>query len=341
MSAMTNMPPLIFPLDFSGTVVIRKGMDICFRASRGYANRSDHIPNAVETRYALASVSKAFTAVAVLQLVEEGCFLLENEISVILADRLPAGYARGVTVHQLLTHSSGISDYFDESIQDDYSALWQHRSVSLMRRPADFLPMFVDLPMQFSPGSSFRYNNAGYVVLALLVEKFTGKNFSEAIGERVFQKSGMPESGYFSCDRLPSHCAIGYREDEAGWRSNIFDIPPVGNGDGGAWSNSLDLLRFWDAIIDGTLLGPVMRSQMMKSHWDTQSGDGYGYGVWLKDMGNHHAWFLQGCDPGASAVTLMDPVWNISFVVLGNTDFGVWDISAELIDLMKRGEIGA
>ncbi len=339
MSAISDRPPFIFPVDFSGTLVIRKGREVVFQAARGYANRSDYMPNGIGTRYSLASVSKAFTAVAILQLAEEGRFLLEEEVFTLLPHQSFLHFTPGVTVHRLLTHSSGIPDYFDEAVQDDYAALWQERAASRMRRPADFLPMFRDRPMQFVPGTAFRYNNAGYILLALLVEEMTGKPFAEAMAERVFRKGGMAGSGYFALDRMPSCCATGYREDEIGWRSNIFDIPPVGGGDGGAWSHAQDLLRFWDAVCDGTLLGQTMKSLMHKRHQTARNGDGYGYGVWLKDMGDHDAWFLEGCDPGASAFSFLDPVREVSFVILSNTDYGVWDLSAEIIRLVRRGEI--
>ena len=321
--------------DFSGTVLVRQGGEICYKASRGYAVRGDYIPNALDTRFSLASVSKAFTAVAILQLVEEGYVSLDDTLADLLPNDMFSGFSEGVTIHRLLTHTSGIPDYFDESVMTDYADLWKEKPSCRMRCPADFLPLFQNLPMQFEPGSRFSYNNAGFVALALVVEAKTGKPFAEAITERVFAKAGMTESGYFSLDRLPSRCASGYRKDDSGWVSNLFSIPPVGGGDGGAWCNAADLMRFWDALAGHVLLGPTLSAQMLKRQTETGDGDGYGYGIWMKNMGKHDAWYLQGCDPGVSATSLFDPVQDVAYVVLSNTEFGVWEPDAELTRLVR------
>ena len=322
---------------FSGTVMVRTGKEIAFQSARGYANRSDYVPNVMETRFSLASVGKTFTAVTILQLVEEGWFSLDDDILDILPEGTFLHVTKGVTVHHLLTHTSGMPDYFDESEQDDYESLWDHRPVYKMRKAIDFLPMYNTLPMKENPGTVFRYNNTGFLVLAMIIEQFSGKSFAETVNERVFAKAGMTYSGYFAFDHMPSKCATGYRDVENGWVSNIYDIPPIGGGDGGAWSNAQDLLKFWDALLEGVLLGPTMTSLMLKKHVDVAGDDaeGYGYGLWLKSIGNSNGFFLQGCDPGASAVSLYDPLKNNAFVVLSNTSGGVWDICAELIRIFS------
>lgn len=338
-SESSGFTPLLLPADFTGSLAVRKNGRMLHQACRGYANRSEFIPNTLATRFQLASVSKVFTAVVILQLVEEGRLRLEDRFSTLLPDLSPPWISADVTIHSLLTHTSGVPDYFDESVMDDYSALWKNRPIHAMRQPADFLPLMALSPVQFAPGVSFRYNNGGFVLLALVVERLTGQPFVQSVSERVFQRAGMQDAGYFHVDRMPSRCAVGYRDTGHGWVSNLFDLPPVGGGDGGAWCGTDDLFRFWDALADGTLLGLPLVSRMMHPHAAEPEGDAYGYGVWLKEMGGHHAWFLQGCDPGVSAVTLMDPVRGISFVVLGNTERAAWDVSGELIRRIAEGEL--
>ena len=329
--------PLLLPADFTGSLAVRKNGQLLYQACRGYANRSEFIPKSLHTRYQLATVSKVFTAVVILQLVEEGRLRVEDRLLALLPDLSLTWVSPDVTVHSLLTHTSGVPDYFDESVMDDYSALWKDRPIHTMRQPADFLPLMAKSPVQFAPGTAFRYNNGGFVLLALVVEKLTGLPFARACEERVFRKAGMHDAGYFHVDRMPSRCATGYREKEDGWVSNLFDLPPVGGGDGGAWCGTDDLFQFWEALANGTLLGLPLVSRMMHPHTEEPDGDAYGYGVWLKEMGGHHAWFLQGCDPGVSAVSLMDPVRGISFSVLGNTERAAWDVSGELIRRIVDG----
>src|SRR5690606_12459032 len=104
----------------------------------------------------------------------------------------------------------GIPDYFDEAVMDDYEALWRERPMYAFRTPGDFLPLFAEEPMQFKPGERWAYNNSGYIVLGLVVEKLTGMPFAKYVEEHVFQPCGMTASGYFAMDRLPGGTALGY-----------------------------------------------------------------------------------------------------------------------------------
>ncbi len=316
--------------------MFRESGVIGWQAARGYANRSDHLPNRLNTRYGLASVSKCFTAVTILQLVEEGTLHLEDSLQRLLPDRTFPLWSPDISLHHLLTHTSGIPDYFDESVMTDYAMLWQDRPVYGMRSPADFLPMFADKPAVFPPAERFQYNNSGFILLGLAVEYHTGKPFAEAVKERVFMKAGMFSSGYFPVETLPPSCAIGYVGDGSQWKSNIFDIPPIGGGDGGAWCTVPDLLAFWDALQGGRLLGEEMLRRMTTVHAAKEDEEAYGYGIWLKDLGTHRGWYLQGSDPGVNAASLMDPKTGNAFVVLGNSDHGVWEISEALANRMKQ-----
>ncbi|MFD2879366.1 serine hydrolase domain-containing protein [Paenibacillus rhizoplanae] len=91
-----------------------------------------------------------------------------------------------ITVHELLTHSSGIPDYFDEETMEDFAALWNDTPMYTLRRPVDFLPMFAALPMKFSPGERFHYNNAGYIMLSLLIETVSGMKFTDYVEQHIF-----------------------------------------------------------------------------------------------------------------------------------------------------------
>jgi CubicO group peptidase (beta-lactamase class C family) len=200
--------------DFSGIAAVHRAGIPEFAGCYGLANRSDEVPMRPGTRFALASVSKMFTAAAVASLVRDGRVGFGTPVAEVLPpERRPATLRPDVTVHHLLSHTSGIADYAEEEDEDaDYAALWVDRPVSAMLRPADFLPMFGDLPPYRPPGGRWQYSNAGYIVLAQIVEELTGREFPAAVAERVFGPAGMSSSGYFRTDDVRPDVAVGYLE---------------------------------------------------------------------------------------------------------------------------------
>lgn len=180
----------------------------------GYADLPNERPNRMDTRFGTASAGKAFVAVGVLQLVEKGVIALDSTIGELLPMDWKAIDPQ-ITVRQLLTHTSGIPDYFDESVMDEYEELWVDFPNYRVRRNRDLLPLFIDKPMMYPKGERFQYNNTGFVVLAMIIEQATGMVFDEYLKENVFLPAGMGDTGYFELDRLPRNCANAYIWDEA------------------------------------------------------------------------------------------------------------------------------
>lgn len=251
------------------------------REAHGYANRSDLLPNETGTRFGIASGCKIFTSVCVYQLIEQGFLNLESAIG----DVLDASLGRidpAVTVGQLLTHTSGVPDYFDEEETDDYASIWVNQPVYTLRSPWDFLPLFRDKEMCFHPGDRFKYSNSGYIVLGMVVESVTGRPFHEFVTENVLQKSNMADSGYFRLDNLPPKIALGYTDEAGGtWKSNIYSIPFIGGADGGAFVTAEDMLKFWTALFDHRLLSAGATLDLLAPHAKVNDKTSYGYGVWL------------------------------------------------------------
>jgi CubicO group peptidase (beta-lactamase class C family) len=224
--------------DFSGIAAVRRAGIVEFEGCYGPANRSEGVPVRPRTRFALASLSKMFTAATVATLVRDGRLAFDDPVvGVLPPERRPATLRPDVTVHHLLSHTSGIADYAEEEDEDeDYAAHWVDRPVYGMLRPADFLPMFGDLAPYRPPGGRWHYSNAGYIVLALLVEELTGQPFAEAVGERVSGPAGMTATGYFRTDEARPDVAVGYLERESPdqlWRTNVFSVPVVGGATAG------------------------------------------------------------------------------------------------------------
>ncbi len=176
----------------------------------------------------------------------------------------------------MLTHTSGIPDYFDESVMEEYAELWQDYPNYKIRQNGDLLPLFIDKPMMYPAGERFQYNNTGYVVLAMIIEKLTRKPFDLFLQDAVFSPCGMSDTGYYELDRLPSKCANAYIYDtvQEVYYTNIYSVDAKSD------------LEF-------------------SSESDSDSESEYGYGLWLdkKEDGNYMPYF-QGCDPGVSFIIL-------------------------------------
>lgn len=313
----------VIPEGFHGCALWRdeKGVRTWAQGCADLPNRRRNTP---ETRFGTASAGKVFVAVGVLQLVEKGLLRLDSCIG----EALPLDWKaidRNITVEQLLTHTSGIPDYFDESVMEEYDELWVDFPNYRIRRNADLLPLFIDKPMMYPRGERFQYNNTGFVVLAMLIEQATGQVFDEYLRENVFLPAGMADTGYFELDMLPENCANGYIYDAArgGWRTNIYSIDAKGTGAGGAFTTVGDVMRFWDALLGHRLLSAEMTERMLSVQAQC-GGSEYGYGIWLKN-GGAQAQF-EGCDPGVCFITRYDHATGRLGVVVSNYGDNVWEI---------------
>jgi CubicO group peptidase (beta-lactamase class C family) len=310
---------------FSGVILLREAGREVFGFSAGCGNRADLLPIVPQSRFGMASGSKTFTSVAVCQLVEQGRLSFDARIAECLEPAFPR-FDPGVTVHQLLSHTSGIPDYFDEELMGDYAELWRELPMYGIREPRDFLPLFQCKPMKSAPGERWSYNNAGYILLGLVVETVTGASFPEVIRRSIFDPCGMTDTGYFAMDRLPSRTALGYIEEADGsWKTNIYSVPVVGGPDGGAFTTAPDLARFWDSLMAGRLLGEASLGRMLQPHGETETGH-YGYGVWLEDRAPGFTVQMIGEDPGVAFFSGLDPVRGLQLTIMGNVVPSTWSM---------------
>ena len=155
-------------VDFSGVLYALGKHGNFVNQAYGYANRADHLLNNSQTRFGIASGCKLFTAIAICQLVEKNKLSFDTKLADCLNIDFPF-FDKEITIHHLLTHTSGIPDYFDEDVMDDFEDLWKNLPMYQMNHLKDFLPLFQNQKMMFSPGGKFHYNNAGYIVLGLIV----------------------------------------------------------------------------------------------------------------------------------------------------------------------------
>lgn len=209
-----------------------------------------------------------------------------------------------------------------------------------IQSPKDFLPLFQNNEMKFPPGERFSYNNAGFIVLGLIVEQTTGMAFTEYVEKNIFQPCGMSDSGYFRMDQLPERTALGYIDlDDATWKSNIYSLPVQGGPDGGAFTTVHDLGRFWDTLFQHQLLSPANTDILLTPHAMEDDDMYYGYGVWmLKQDHGVFKYFVMGSDPGVIMQSSVYPDSNIHVHIIGNIDRGAGMIAAKIDDVIAEGE---
>lgn len=326
--------------DLSGVARVTRGGVVEFEGCYGLANRADRVPVHLGTRFGLASLTKMFTAVTVTTLVRDGRLGFDTPVVDVLPPaRRPSTLHPGVTVHHLLCHTSGIADYAEEEPDDgpalDYAAIWDDRPSYRMLRPADFLPLFGDLPPYRTPGQRLHYSNAGYVLLGLVIEEIAGQPYTQAVTERVFVPAGMAASGFFRLDEAWPDIATGYlAPDEPGgrWRSNIYSIPVLGGADGGAFSTAVDLDRFLNAYDRGLLVGAALRDTMLLPHAPDSDGTAMGYGVWLRGEGPTRQYGHGGGDPGLEVTIRRIPALDVNIVALCNLEGLVDDVRDLLLE---------
>jgi len=322
------------PEPFSGVVYVTQGEEVLFGSGYGLANRAESIPNRVDTRFQMASGCKVFTGVVACQLVERGELGFDTRLRECVDVAFP-NYAPEITIRHLLTHSSGITSYFEEDVDPDYEALWQALPVYRVRGPRDFLPLFQHKGMKFSPGERFEYNDGGYILLGLVVEAVTGKSFTTYVEENVFGPAGMEDSGYFQTDQLPEGTAYAYIANPDGsWRTNFFAVPIVGGADGGAYTTAPDMARFWRALAGHRLLKAETTEALLKPQiatgWEPPHTD-YGYGVWIdRPEGAVRKYFVEGSDPGVALRSAVYPDEGVILTVIGNTERALWPLYREL-----------
>ncbi|WP_226086762.1 serine hydrolase domain-containing protein [Mesobacillus sp. S13] len=323
-------------VDFSGTALAQDENGEAATASFGYASRADGLKNNLGTRYGIASGCKLFTAIAICQLVEQGKLTFDTRLKDCL-DLEFANFSDEITIHHLLTHTSGVPDYFDEDVMDDFEELWITRPMYHIRSLKDFLPMFRNEQMKFTPGEKFHYNNAGYILLGLIVEQSSGMEFTAYVEEYIFKKAGMTESGYFSFDALPSNTALGYIDlpDES-WKTNIYSLPVKGGSDGGAYVTVEDMSKLWKALLGELLLKDETLTKLLTPQVQVNDTGYYGYGVWIKkqddDIFKYH---VMGYDPGVSFHSAYYPAAQTIATVCSNKSSGAYEIMETIEETLQ------
>jgi CubicO group peptidase (beta-lactamase class C family) len=322
---------------FTGVLTIDVGDRRALERCEGFANRALGIVNTPATRISAASANKGFTALVIMRLVEADRLALADPVRPILGEDLPL-IDDAVTVEHLLTHTSGIGDYLDEDDDGEIDDYVFSVPLHTLAETEAFLPALDGFPQKFPPGERFAYCNGGYVVLALVAERVSGRGFHELVHTEVCERAGLTGSAFLRSDDLPGDAALGYL-DEDGNRTNVLHLPVRGNGDGGMYFTADDLHRFWNALLDGRIVAPDTVAEMTRPRFDVPSEHKrYGMGFWLGRRNS--ALILEGYDAGASFRSTHLPETRTTVTVLGNSSEGAWPVIfalADAIDGTVRG----
>lgn len=314
---------------FSGVVRVDRAGRTELAEAFGLAERAFAVPNALDTQFGTASVCKTFTALTVVSLVVEGRLGLGTTARSLLDADLPELDDR-VTVEHLLAHRSGIGDYLDEGAGFDPSDYVLPVPVHELATTEDYLPVLLGHPARFTPGEQYAYNNSGFVVLAIIAERITGRSYYDLVAERVFGPAGMVDTAFLRGDELPARAARGYLSPE-GLRTNVLHLPVRGSGDGGAYSTVDDLHRFWRAVFDLRIVPQRWLEEMVRPRSDVPSeARRYGLGFWLHQA--RDAVVMEGFDAGVSCRSMHDPSTSTTWTVVSNTSDGAWPVARLLED---------
>lgn len=317
---------------FGGVVRVDIAGKTLVERAYGLADRAHGVPNTIDTRFAMASGSKVFTALAVMRLVADGVLALDTTARSLLGGDLPL-IADDVTIEHLLAHRSGIGDYFDEEALDDITDYVMQLPVHLLDTTEAFVPALDGFPTVFPAGERFEYCNGGYVVLALLAERASGTPYHDLVQRTVIEPAGMRSTAYLRSDELPGDAAIGYLYPDAHprrLRTNVLHLPVRGNGDGGAYTVAADVQAFWTALFAGRIVPLDLVAEMMRPHSDIPDDEmRYGLGFGLDADGTTEV-FLIGGDPGVTYFTNHHPELQRTMTVICNDSDGMWPVMRHL-----------
>ena len=316
---------------FSGVVLVHRDGAPVFSHAAGLAHRGHRVPVRPDTRFAIASVTKLVTAITALRLVERGAVGLHTPvIEVLPPEHRPTALTNAHTLHHLLSHTSGLTNYHDDEDETSASfvACWDHIPTYHVRRPADLLPLFADLPAHSPPGAKFSYADANYILIGLVIEALTAQPYHDVATAEVLAPAGMTDAAFEPLDADPARLAAGYQVADAPyetWLSNIYSLTAMGMPDGGLITSAPDLVSLLTALRNGRLVSADTLTAMTTSHGHVEPGFDYGYGLQLGvEDGKVTVLGHNGGDPGVGAVAAHHIAADTTVVVLSNHDRGAW-----------------
>jgi CubicO group peptidase (beta-lactamase class C family) len=295
--------PYVATNNFSGTVLVAKKGQIIFNKSYGLSSIELDVPNSLTTKYHIASVSKTFTAAAILILEQRGLLTTSDLLSKFIPD-YPSGDK--ITIHHLLAHTSGITNV--NNLPEYVDASLKHQTSESL------IALFKNKPLEFQPGEKYQYSNSNYNVLAFIIEKISGKNYGEFLHQEIFTPLKMENTlNDDDASRIIANVAQGYAPDgNFGLQKAPFLDWSAKTGNGSLMTTAGDLL-LWDLALNGEkILSAESKSKMFKQY------AGSGYGWYLGKKHERDCIYMNGRSPGFSSHIGRYPSEDVCVIVLEN-----------------------
>ncbi len=312
---------------FSGVVLIARDGRILFARPYGMANIELDVPNTLDTKFRLASITKQFTAAAILMLQERGKLSVNDTLCTYLRD-CPETW-KTITIHHLLSHSSGIYSFTESSDNDRYDPL--------PMPVLDTVARFKDKPLDFAPGTAFHYSDSGYLLLGYVIEQASGKKYEDFLKENIYEPLHMENSGYDHPWLILKHRAQGYAQRNGTTVNAAYMQMDTPFGGGSQYSTVGDLL-LWDQALYGEKL--LSRNSLIAMfnpnpvqvppEWLLGKKGGYGYGWMIEELFGRKLHVHGGLINGFSSIIMRYPEDRTLVVVLRNQEE---DFPGDLKDL--------
>jgi CubicO group peptidase (beta-lactamase class C family) len=308
---------------FTGQVLVARNGEELFAHAYGEADRTTHRPISLDTPINLASNNKMFTALLIAQLVEEGKLGWDDKVGKYLPDWPNADVREKVTIAHLLTHTSGLGEYWGDAHQ---------AKLGTLDTVAEYADLFRDDKPAATPGVDFKYSNNGYVLLGLIAEKVTGRDYYELVRERIYARAGMTHTDHYLNTDSAHGLAIGYLADGS---SSAGRLALRGSPAGGGYASARDLLAFANALREGKLVKPETLARMTTGIAPMGPDMAYGYGFGVTSKPEKH-YGHDGGTPGTNSSFEVFPDSGYVVIVQSNTGQGSQPLARQLISLIEN-----
>ena len=292
---------------FSGTILVSQGGEVLFEKAYGFASRQLNVPNVLETKFHIASVTKMFIAMAALMLSEQGLIELHEKPAAYLPEL--AALDKDITLHHLLSHTSGLQDIYEvQNLRFEMN--------KLKIEQGDLLSYLVKQPQLFRPGEGWGYSSTGFILMGYLMEKVTGLSFSELMKRSVLTPLSMTNTGLDLPRRINAGRAYGHAVENGQLVNADNDELSEFEAPGELYSTVQDLKKWCDAMFDCPLVSPQTLTLMFTPYGQVAPSLHYGYGWFLAPRFRMHG----GGTPGFLSQMRQYPEQKVSIILLFNSD---------------------
>lgn len=305
--------------EFNGTVLVMLKGKAIYKKAFGMADREWNVPNTENTKFRIGSVTKQFTAACIMQLAEQGKLSVDDKLSKFIPD-----YPKGdsITVHMLLNHTSGITNY------TDLPEFWPKAILPLSTD--SMIALFKNKPLDFSPGTKWNYSNSGFFLLGVIVEKVSGKTFTEYLLDNIIKKLGLKNTLMDNLDSVLAYRAKGYGKNRQGIWQQAMQISMEGPYSAGAMVSTVDDLYQWTkALHNNQVLAATSTKKML-----TPYKENYGYGIGIDSLKTHKRVSHSGGIPGFASYLSYFPADDLCVAVISNNGSNSSSLGVALESIM-------